>query len=89
MAIFFVFCSLWMSLVYITLPCLPRGFYIQPKDIGFVQTVSYVEYKIDQMQIEPSALELIMILLNYVACIPVLFSVGCFRYEFTISFAHF
>lgn len=31
-------------------------------------------------QDEPSTLELVMIILNYVACVPVLLSVGIFRY---------
>lgn len=38
--------------------------------------------QINERQDEPSTLELIMIILNYVACIPVLLAVGCFRYEF-------
>lgn len=50
--------------------------------IWFVQTsFSYAECKINQRQDEPSALELIMIILNYVTCMPVLILVGCFRYE--------
>lgn len=81
MAILFGFCFLWMSPVYTILQWSPRGLFIPKMDIGFVQTFSYAKYKIDQKQVEPPPGELIMIIFNFVACVPVLLAVGGFRYE--------